>query len=304
MPGDRRASAPHVLVIGEALVDIVEIGHEQTEHVGGSPANVALGLGRRGVAVGLLAQIAPDARGQMIVDHLRGSGVTVLDQTMTASATSTAKARIGPDGQAEYEFDISWGAFGHPRDVAPRVLHTGSIAAFLDPGAASVLDALRSTHAAEITFDPNIRPALLDHRTAFGRYEAVARMASVVKMSDEDAAWLYPGATGEQVIDATLELGPALVALTSGEHGAVIATPDHRVTIPPVTVATVDTIGAGDTFMASLIHSVLEGGSRGLEHAALERIGREAVRASSITVSRAGADLPWASELTASTRAD
>lgn len=287
-----------MLVVGEALVDIVDDGGSSVEHVGGSPANVALGLGRRGLAVDLLSQLGRDVRGRMIIDHLRASGVNVLGASLSDGRTSVARARIAPDGQASYEFDIRWDAVSAPAGVRPRLIHTGSIAAFLEPGAASVRELLGSAAAPEVTFDPNIRPALVgDHHEAFAAYEETARLASVVKMSDEDASWLYPGASVDRVIDAVIALGPSLVAITLGQRGAVIATAEHRVVLPAVPVDAVDTIGAGDTFMASLIHSVLERGSRGLERSMLERIGREAVRAAAITVSRAGADLPWKREL-------
>lgn len=298
MAGDGAVPDLQVLVVGEALIDIVENGAQTTEHVGGSPANVALGLGRRGIAVGLLSQLGRDPRGQTIVEHLEASGVTVLEESWSASSTSAARARIGSDGQATYEFDIDWGAVSPPNDVAPRLVHTGSIAAFLEPGASSVRRLLRSGSAAEVTFDPNIRPALVGERgNALAAYEATARLATVVKMSDDDASWLYPGAGIDQVIDAVLDLGPTVVAITLGERGAVIANAEHRVTIPAVSVDAVDTIGAGDTFMATLIHSVIEHGSRELCRHALERIGRASVGAAAITVSRAGADLPWESEL-------
>lgn len=291
-----------VLVVGEALIDVVHHeGDLVEEHVGGSPANVALGLGRRGIAVGLLTQLGDDFRGRLIVDHLEASGARVLAESTSAYATSTAHAHIAADGQAAYEFHIEWGSLRFPQGITPRLVHTGSIAAFLAPGASSVLDLLRSTAAGEITFDPNIRKALVGgHAEAFAAYEAIARLATVVKMSDEDAAWLYPGMAPEQVIDAVLDLGPRLVAITLGAQGAIIATAEHRVKLPAVTVAAVDTIGAGDTFMASLIHSVLTRGSVGLDRSAVDRIGRAAVHAAAITVSRAGADLPWARELPAS----
>lgn len=157
---------------------------------------------------------------------------------------------------------------------------------------------MRDSRAAEVTFEPNIRPALLgDRDKTVARYEAVAGAASVVKISDEDASWLYPEHSVDQVVDAVLALGPSLVAVTQGDRGAVIANSTARVEIPPVLVEAVDTIGAGDTFMASLIRSVLEHGSRGLGRRVLERVGHDAVCAAAITVSRAGADLPWESEL-------
>ena len=286
-----------VLVIGEALIDIVETGSWATEHVGGRPANVALGLGRRGVRCALLTQLGEDPRGAAVVDHLEESGVQVLSASFTLPYTSTAVAHIATDGQAEYQFDLVWDTLPAAQVPTPRVLHTGSIAAFLEPGAASVRLALKESRAEHITFDPNIRPALMPpHPEALRVFEATAALATAVKMSDQDAAWLYPHLSPDEVIDVALSHGPRLVAITMGSDGAIVASDEDRVRIPAVTVAAVDTIGAGDTFMACLIHSLLHNPTI-RDRAGLERLGADAVRAAAITVSRAGADLPWAREL-------
>lgn len=291
----RADGSTRVLVIGEALVDVID-GTPPIEHVGGSPANVALGLGRRGVPVSLLTQVGTDRRGRTIVSHLKRSGVRVLSPP-TATHTSTAAARIRPDGQADYAFDVRWETFEVPAEI-PELVHTGSIAAFLEPGAASVRAVFERAQGAEITFDPNIRPALLGpHAAAVDAFTATARLSTVVKLSDQDARWLYPGAATEEVVDALLSLGPRLVALTLGDAGAVLASHTARVRVDAERVDTIDTIGAGDTFMASLIHSALGSGSAGLGAAHLERIGTDAAHAAAITVSRPGADLPWAHEL-------
>jgi fructokinase len=225
------------------------------------------------------------------------SGVHVLVESISAGHTPTAIATIGADGQAEYEFDLAW-ALRRPADFAQRLVHTGSVATFLEPGASAVRDLLRGTSATEITYDPNIRPALLSsHDEALSVFEDTARLSTVVKMSDEDAAWLYPGVAPDLVLDAVLELGPRLGAMTLGSKGAIIVNADHRVWVPAAAVSVVDTIGAGDTFMASLINSLLISGSENLSREMLDHIGRDAVSAAAITVSRKGADLPWAAEL-------
>ncbi|MDY0908825.1 carbohydrate kinase [Microbacterium sp. CFBP9034] len=284
-------------MIGEALIDVVDDGSRIVEHVGGSPANVALGLGRRGVSVGLLTQVADDLRGRAVLEHLSGSAVHVLPASLSASRTSVAAARIGPDGHAEYDFDVRWDGFESPAGTA-RIVHTGSIAAFMEPGATAVRQALARTQAEEITFDPNIRPDLVGDRPhTVAAFELLARLATVVKLSDEDASWLYPALSAESAIVTVLELGPRLVVLTLGAEGAILATRTERVRIPAVSIDAVDTIGAGDTFMASLIHSLLDRGSAGLRQEELEAIGQAATRAAALTVSRAGADLPWAREL-------
>lgn len=292
------SSSPRVVVIGEALIDIVETAGQTSEHVGGSPANVALGLARRGLSVDFLTQLGTDERGARIAAHLEASGVRVAPESYSASVTSTARARIGGDGQAVYQFDIAWNGGPPYQGPSPRVMHTGSIAAFLRPGAEYVRQALRASEAAEVTFDPNIRPTLVGpHAEALRAFEETARLATVVKLSDEDAAWLYPERPLDHVIDGLLDLGPRFVAVTRGAEGAIVASADSRHRIEGERVEVVDTIGAGDTFMASLIVSVTQEGSAGLDAEALERIGREAVHAAAVTVSRAGADLPWTEDL-------
>lgn len=292
-----------MLVIGEAIIDIVITGTSREEHVGGSPANVALGLGRRGVDVTLLTQLGRDPRGHAIIEHLENSGVTVQSGA-TDLPTSTATARIGNDGQATYTFDVHWNEIHPETDVTPAVIHTGSIAAFLQPGASSIHQFLAHTRADEITFDPNIRADVIGSlENAWSAFEALTHRATVVKLSDQDAAWLFPGSSIEEVATRLLQMGPRLVAVTRGEHGAVLANHSHLVKIAAARVKPVDTIGAGDTFMASLIHSVLHKGSARLDISTLEKIGAAAVHASALTVSRRGADLPWEYELPTSSLA-
>ncbi|MDQ1082472.1 MULTISPECIES: carbohydrate kinase [Microbacterium] len=286
------------LVIGEALMDITRtpLGGD-AEHVGGSPANVALGLGRLGRSVALLTQLGDDDRGDRIRGHLGASGVQVVGAP--ADHTSTAVATIGPDGSAEYDFDITWGRFESPSDLTSRVIHTGSLAVFLAPGADAVDEVLRAAPAGTtITLDPNIRPALVGAREpAVARFEALARRSQVVKMSDEDADFLFPGESIDAVLDRLLHGAVKLAAVTRGAAGSVLASAHGRVAVPAPRVNVIDTIGAGDTFMVSLIDDVLsdpDATGGGLDEDALTRIGTRAVELAAITVARAGADLPTA----------
>ncbi|BDI23330.1 PfkB family carbohydrate kinase [Herbiconiux sp. L3-i23] len=286
-----------VLVIGEALVDLVDTGDEVTERAGGSPANVALGLGRLGARVALLTRIGRDPRGDMIAGRLEQSGVVVLPQSFTSSPTSTATATIGPGGHATYSFEIDWDIpVGGLPDAA--VLHVGSIAAFLEPGASSVREILRAADAREITFDANVRPALLgaveSARTVF---EDTASLATVVKLSDEDAAWLYPGIDVADVLQRVLGLGPRLAIATLGEHGSLLVARGISARVPGAATTVADTIGAGDSYMASIVDSLLQTRTDELTVPLLTRIGARAGRAAAITVSRTGADLPWRDQL-------
>ncbi|MFH8253101.1 carbohydrate kinase [Microbacterium sp. B2969] len=287
-----------VLVIGEALMDITSHAGGMSEMPGGGPANVALGLGRRGVDVALLTNLGRDSRGSTITRHLEHSGVWVLAESYVADPTSTALARIADDGSASYEFDVRWAATSRSLHVRPRTVHTGSLAAFMGPGSALVLAHLDRLNPEIVTFDPNIRPALIGEPDRVrSRFEDFARRATVVKLSDEDAEYLYPQVDLTVVLDAISRLGPRLVAVTRGAKGAVLSADEHIVHVPGRAVPVVDTIGAGDTFMASLIagYSALHPGE--LSEIVLSRLGERAVDAASITVGRAGADLPWTREL-------
>lgn len=294
------ATEVEVLVIGEALVDITTTGTETVEVPGGGPANVALGLGRRGIDVALLTNLGRDARGSAITRHLERSGVWVLAESFGESPTSAARARILADGSARYEFSIEWTASRESLPVRPRTVHAGSVAAFLPPGDAVVLEQLDRLAPEIVTFDPNIRPALVgEPGRARARFEEFARRSTLVKLSDEDAGYLYPGLDEAGVLAVIGGLGPRLVALTRGARGAVLAAEGAIVEVPGRRVAVADTIGAGDTFMASLVadYPALHGAA--LTEPQLHEIGQRAVDAAAITVGRLGADLPWAAELSA-----
>ena len=292
------------LVIGEALIDIVERnGRALGEHVGGSPLNVAVGLGRLGRGVDFLTHIADDERGRRIVDYVEASGVRLVPGSTTADRTPTALARLDESGAADYVFDIAWELAGTSEAAPPVVAHTGSIAAYLDPGClatAALLDAYRPS--ATITFDPNVRSALItDREQAIGRIERLVERADVVKASDEDLRWIAPDSDPERVAETWLASGPSVVAVTMGEQGAfaVCAAGTVRVAARPVQV--VDTVGAGDSFMTGLIDALwsldLLGASRRADLAridtdTLDGVVRAAALCSALTVARAGADLP------------
>ncbi len=301
-----------VTVAGEALVDVVH-GDTVREVPGGSPANVALGLARLGCDVDFATRLGDDERGHRVADHLRASGVRLTPGSLGAGRTSSATVRLGADGQPRYVFDIVWDL---PEVVGtPTWLHVGSIAAFLEPGADRVVDAARRTAVAggSVSFDPNIRPALLGPRDeALARVEELSALAAVVKLSDEDAAWLWPGAADpDAVLDRVLGFGAGLAVLTTGAAGSVLATATHRVHVPAASTTVVDTVGAGDTYSAALVwqlarspraaadaHPDARARLDDLHDAALRELGRTCSRAAAITVGRRGADLPTADDLT------
>ncbi len=307
-PGSRRA-----LVIGEALIDIVKHADpcaEPTrprtehrtedrveEHVGGSPANVAIGIARLGHPVRLLTRLGRDERGRRIAGLLSDEGVELLPDSWDAGATSTAHARIAADGSADYRFDIDW-RLPERAPRLPSLVHAGSIALFLEPGGSRVLRLLeRFAETALVTLDPNIRPSLLgDHADAVRRFERAAALADLVKLSDEDAAWLYPELGLEAAALRVRELGPSIVVVTLGPEGAFAFSPGGISRIQAREVEVVDTISAGDSFMASLASSLLDLGLDGTL-AALPQVLDRAARAAAIAVSVAGANPPRRDQL-------
>ncbi|MEA9984665.1 MULTISPECIES: carbohydrate kinase family protein [Subtercola] len=305
------ADAASVVVVGEALTDIVQRQHEVTEHPGGSPMNVAIGLARLGDEVELVTRIGSDERGAALTSHIEESGVTFFPGSIVDEATSTGTAVLDETGAARYEFDIRW-SLDFVDQLSPAALvHTGSIAAYLSPGAADVLRLLTATPASTIvTFDPNVRPSLLgtpdtERRTA----ENLMAVSNVVKLSDEDAEWLYPGVPQSEVLDHIRTFGPALAIMTRGASGALLSSSRANITVPGRTVVVADTIGAGDSFMSAVIHvllrmladgttpeSICDGSAFTL--AALTDIGAFAVECAAVTVSRAGANPPHLTDVT------
>ncbi|WP_434994309.1 carbohydrate kinase family protein [Arthrobacter sp. Ld5] len=288
-----------VLVIGEALVDIVVSSQGTAKHPGGSPANVAYGLGRLGVHTALLTSIGDDHHGTTIETHLRSAGVHLMPGSKSRGGTSTATGVLTPDGSAQYDFTIRWEPPRITPSSIPKILHTGSIATFLAPGAAVVRELIEQAHQhCIVTYDPNIRPALLgSHAEAKTIFEELASFTDVVKLSDEDAAWLYPRLAPDQVSQLILDLGPGLVVITRGEQGSLLTMQDAKVDMPPVKSTVVDTIGAGDAYMSALIYGLLTRNAHGLEPSALDSLGRRASAAAGITVRRAGAHPPTSEEL-------
>ncbi|MGO2660601.1 PfkB family carbohydrate kinase [Mycetocola reblochoni] len=304
------AAGPVTLVVGEALVDVVHRPDGSvTESPGGSPANVALTLGRLGRSPQLLTALGEDARGTRVADWLTASGVTV--RGLRSQRTSTATAVLGSDGAAQYTFVLS-ARLRSDGPTAAEVLHVGSISSLLDPDAATVAAAVdAATGTALISFDPNIRPLLIPDDGADAVRERVRLLrarSAVVKASDEDVAWLHPGADPRAVARAWAEEGAALVVVTLGAGGAFAVHRGVDVEIAGVPVDVVDTVGAGDTLMGALLDGLLTLGVSGpgaadrltaLATADIAAVLRRAAAAAAVTVSRAGAEPPTRAELDA-----
>ena len=288
-----------MLVVGEALIDVVErASGPRDEHVGGSPANVALGLARLGIPTRLRTAIGRDGWDERIERHLAASGVDVDVESRSLETTSSATASISESGSATYDFSIDW-VLEEPIELRDAgIVHVGSIACFIEPGASELLRWIQALPMSiTLTFDPNIRPALVGERTrAVAITELLASRADVVKLSDEDAAWLYPELALDDVLDRLLSRGARVTAVTKGREGASIGSAEARVDVNSRRVHVADTIGAGDTFMAVLVAQLAEG-RLSSRPSSLARAGELAALAASMTVSRVGAALPDRAEL-------
>ncbi len=297
------------LVIGESLIDIV--GGE--EHVGGSPLNVAVGLGRLGRDVDFLTRIGDDEHGRRITEYVNDAGVQLLSESRTTGRTATARATVADDGSADYEFDLDWQLSGTPTVAPPLLVHTGSIAAVQEPGCLAVAALVDAYHlSATVSYDPNVRPSLIaDRELARQRIEHLVERSDIVKVSEEDLYWLDPDRSPEQIARTWLALGSALVVVTMADQGAMAVCVAGEARVPTRAVQVVDTVGAGDSFMVGLLDALWGAGLLGAERRAeLAGIGIDALTAvleagsatAALTVGRAGADLPDRAALAAASQ--
>lgn len=301
--------ASRILVFGESVVDIVESPDgSRTPHPGGSPANVAVGLGRLGLDVDFATQLGNDAHGELMRRHFAESGVTLVGDPVTAAPTSTALVEVDAHGDASYTLDVVWDPPQPPIRGGYDLVHTGSIAALVGPGCEMVESLVK--HLAKkslISYDPNIRPSLLTNRAdAVRRVERFVSMADFVKVSRGDLEWLYPDRRPESVAYDWLGAGVAVVVVTASSRGWRAYSHAGTIGEPHGANTVVDTIGAGDAFSAALLAAVDRHGLMGAEHRkklrkidqfALEDIVCLGSRAATLTVGQAGAEPPRREQL-------
>lgn len=294
------------------MIDLLPDGEGQwCSVVGGSPCNVARGLGRLGVETTFVGAISTDSFGDEIVAELIASGVEVARVSRLARPTTVGFVALAEDG-AQYAFYASGAADRHFRAEDPgsllaraEAVHFGSNSLFFG-AAADEFAALMATAADTrlVSFDPNVRPRLVSNwRRLRVRYRELAQQADVVKLSDEDLGYLAPGSAPEREAEELLAAGASLVVVTAGAAGATAYTASQKVSRPAYRVEVADTIGAGDGFMAGLLAALADTGH--LEPGALDKLGVDdlgealglAARVAATVCTRRGAVMPRRSEL-------
>jgi fructokinase len=300
-----------IVVCGEALVDLVPAagGGGYLARPGGSPANVAVGLGRLGLDVSLLTRLSTDYFGQLIRDHLTQSHVDLTLAVPTAARTTVAMVTLSEEGDAGYAFGIDGGADdGWRPDELPAALpdhaalHVSGALALAVPSMGATIGALLDREHGQrvITLDPNPRPALGIDRAALGRW---LTRADIVKVSEEDLAWLCPGQAPVEVAHAWRTAGPALVVVTRGGDGVVAVGPSGVVELATPPVELVDSVGAGDAFMSGLLAALDRAALLDRDYLRALRVDelaaalRYAQRVAALTCTRIGADPPWLVDL-------
>jgi fructokinase len=299
-----------IVVAGEALIDLVPQGPGAlaglTPALGGGPYNTAVALGRLGSPTAFCSRMSYDAFGEALLDGLRRAGVDVSGVQRGPEPTTLAVATIDANGSAAYSFYVEGTAdrlFRAPAALPDgvRAVSFGTCSLVLEPGASAYEELLR-TAAAQGVFtllDPNIRTGLIPDADAYrARFHRWLPSVTLLKLSEEDAGWL--GGSPREWLAA----GPAAVVITRGGEGLTVLTRDGAEhSVPGEKTEVVDTIGAGDTVNAALLHGLAAqdalrpAGLAGLDAAGWTRLLRFAARAAAVTCSRAGAEPPYASEL-------
>ena len=296
-----------VWVIGEVLIDLIPDGSERKPIVGGGPANTAKALSKLGIDTQFIDGISTDDYGQMANEELVSAGVKLDHVKYSDKPTCLAIVSLSDLGSASYEFvientatfDFNSDWLPNPQTERPSLLHIGTLATVIEPGASILFEWAQSVlKVAPIVFDPNIRLAVISDRDLYVKQvERWVSISSAVKVSDEDIKWLYPSIEIDQVVNNWLAKGPSLIVVTYGDKGLAGYRVGEKISVDAIKVAVADTVGAGDTVGAILVEAIVKDGLDALSGVRLEMMLKRAAKAAAITVSRSGANPPTLREI-------
>ncbi|MFF6784550.1 PfkB family carbohydrate kinase [Streptomyces sp. NPDC012510] len=310
-------SPRQITVLGECVADaFTEPAATASELAlrvlpGGGPANTAVALARLGTPARFLARLSGDVFGRLFRAHLEASGVDLSYAVAAAEPSTLAVAELDAQGQAAFSFhaqstaDWQWTAEELARtDLSEAAcVHTGSLALVREPGAAAIEGFLvEAGRRATVSIDPNVRPLLVHPDVYRSRLARWCALADILRLSEDDLELLLPGVPLEEACDIWHAAGARLVVITRGAQGALASLDGERVEVPAVRAAVVDTVGAGDSFTAGLLHHLAAQGLLGgrLTRLRLDDVAeacRFAVRVAALTCSVAGPNPPWQSQL-------
>ena len=302
-----------VTVVGEVILDRVINGTSTADVLGGSAANTALALVRRGQPADLRARFGSDANGKFLKQKATSFGIDVSNSVDAIEPATVVEATIDELGIPAYKFfmdgtaDWNWTAneIDKPLPENTQAVVLGSYASIVDPAFPVLYEWVLQQKQTGLLFffDPNIRPTAIEQLNfateARQRIRKWMNVADVLKVSDEDLAWFEPEQSPEDVAIKLSAQGPTLVVLTAGAGGAAAYSAGSlicHVSAPKVEI--VDTVGAGDTLMAWLVAGVIE--TPGLDFRDSSEIARildSAVKAASYTSTRRGCDPVTSAEL-------
>ncbi|MFJ1805180.1 MULTISPECIES: carbohydrate kinase [unclassified Streptomyces] len=311
-------STRQITVLGECVADaFAEPANASNELAlrvlpGGGPANTAVALARLGTPARFLARLSGDVFGRLFRAHLEASGVDLSYAVAAAEPSTLAVAELDATGQAAFSFhaqntaDWQWtsGELAGVDLFGTACVHTGSLALVQEPGAAAVEEFLAAAAPrATISIDPNVRPLLVRPEVYRARLAHWCGLADILRLSEDDLELLLPGTPPEQACDIWHAAGARLVVITLGAEGALASLDGERLRVPAVATRVVDTVGAGDSFTAGLLHHL---GARGLLGGRLAGLGLDEVaeacrfgaRVAALTCSVAGPNPPWQDRLT------
>ncbi|MET8217123.1 carbohydrate kinase [Streptomyces hirsutus] len=314
----RPGSPGSVDVLGESVADIFEDrdrsdsgGLALRALAGGGPANTAVALARLGTPSRFLGRFSDDAFGTLLRARLNASGVDLTGSVTGSEPSTLAVADLNATGQAPYTFyadgaaDWQWtdSELAATRNDDAVCLHTGSLALIRRPGDSRIEEHLAQVREhATVSIDPNVRPLLVPPSTYRERLPHWCAVADVLRLSEDDCAILAPDTGLDEACDTWHAAGARLVVITLGGNGALASLDGVRVTVtaPPVTV--VDTVGAGDSFTAGLLHRLAALGHLGgrLNTLTLHDVTNAcsfAAHVAALTCSVPGANPPWADEM-------
>lgn len=310
-------SQRQITVLGECVADaFTEPANASNELAlrvlpGGGPANTAVALARLGTSARFLARLSGDVFGRLFRAHLEASGVDLSYAVAAAEPSTLAVAELDAAGQAAFSFhaqntaDWQWtsGELARVDLSETACVHTGSLALVREPGGLVVEEFLAAAAPrATISIDPNVRPLLVHPEVYRARLAQWCGLADILRLSGDDLELLLPGTPPEQACDTWHAAGVRLVVITLGADGALASLDGERLRVPAVATRVVDTVGAGDSFAAGLLHHL---GARGLLGGRLADLGlgdvveacRFGTRVAALTCSVAGPNPPWQDQL-------